>query len=76
MLTGKVFSLLITKDIEIKAIIKKDKITIPNALKLDFKFKVCFVDIIYPAKIQNCVIKITGIIKSGVRAKNLNIPGA
>ena len=53
MLTGKVFSLLITKDIEIKAIIKKDKITIPNALKLDFKFKVCFVDIINPAKIQN-----------------------
>ena len=33
--------------------IKKDKITIPNALKLDFKFKVCFVDIINPAKIQN-----------------------
>ncbi len=44
MLTGKVFSLLITKDIEIKAITKKDKITIPNALKLVFKFKVCFVD--------------------------------
>ena len=76
MLTGKVFSLLITKDIEIKAITKKDKITIPNALKLVFKFKVCFVDIINPAKIQNCVIKITGIIRSGVKAKNLNIPGA
>ena len=53
VLTGKVFSLLITKDIEIKAIIKKDKITIPKALKFDFKFKVFFVDIINPAKIQN-----------------------
>jgi hypothetical protein len=73
---GKAFSLLITKDIETKAIIKKDKITIPNALKFDFKFKVCLVEIINPAKIQNWVIKITGITKSGVTAKNLNIPGA
>ena len=69
MLTGKVFSLLITKDIEIKAIIKKDKITIPKALKFDFKFKIFFVDIINPANIQNCVIKIIGIINSGVTAK-------
>ncbi len=76
MLTGKAFSLLITKDIEIKAIIKKDKITIPKALKFDFKFKIFFVDIINPANIQNCVIKIIGIINSGVTAKNLNIPGA
>ena len=42
-----------TKEIDKKAIIKKDKNTIPNALKLDFKFKTCFVDIISPAKIQN-----------------------
>ena len=45
----------------------------PNALKFDFKFKICLVDIINPAKIQNCVIKITGINKSGVTAKRLNI---
>ena len=36
-----------------KAIIKKDKKTIPNDLKLDFKFKICFVEIINPANIQN-----------------------
>ena len=50
---GKVFILLITKDIDKKAIIKKDKNIIPNDLKLDFKFKICFVEIIKPAKIQN-----------------------
>ena len=50
---GKAFILLITKDIDKKAIIKKDKNTIPNDLKLDFKFKICFVEIIKPAKIQN-----------------------
>ena len=76
MLTGKVFSLLITKDIEIKAIIKKDKITIPKALKFDFKFKICLVEIISEAKIQNCVRKIIGITSSGVTAKNLIKPGA
>ena len=65
-----------TKEIDKKAIIKKDKKTIPNALKLDFKFKTCFVDIISPAKIQNWVRNMIGIIKSGVRAKNLNNPGA
>ena len=63
------------KDIDKKAIIKKDKKITPKDLKLDFKFKICFVDIINPAKIQNWVIKIIGIIKSGVTAKNLNIPG-
>ena len=57
-------------------LIKKDKITIPNALKLDFKFRICFVEIIKPANIQNCVRKIIGIIKSGVTAKNLSSPGA
>jgi len=42
-----------TKDIERKAIIKKDKKTTPNDLKLDFKFKICFVQIIRLANIQN-----------------------
>ena len=50
---GKAFILLITKDIDKKAIIKKDKNTIPNDLKFDFKFKICLVDMIKPAKIQN-----------------------
>ena len=50
---GKAFILLITKDIDKKAIIKKDKNIIPNDLKFDFKFKICFVEIIRPAKIQN-----------------------
>ena len=47
----------------------------PNALKLDFKFKICFVEIIKLAKIQNCVKKMIGIINSGVNAKNLSKPG-
>ena len=64
-----------TKDIDKNAIIKKDKKTTPNDLKLDFKFNTCFVDIIRDANIQNCVIKITGITNSGVTAKNLNRPG-
>ena len=45
--------LLITKDIDKNAIIKKDKNMIPKALKLDFKFKICFVEIIRAANIQN-----------------------
>ena len=53
LLIGKAFILLITKDIDKKAIIKKDKNIIPNDLKFDFKFKICFVEIIRPAKIQN-----------------------
>ena len=65
-----------TKDIERKAIIKKDKKTTPNDLKLDFKFKICFVQIIKLANIQNWVRNIIGIIKSGVTAKNLKRPGA
>ena len=75
LLIGKAFILLITKDNDKKAIIKNDKNTIPNDLKLDFKFKICFVDMINAAKIQNWVKKIIGIIKSGVTAKNLNKPG-
>ena len=70
------FILLITKDIERKAIIKKAKKTIPKDLKLDFRLKTCYVEMINPANIQNWVKKIIGTIKSGVTAKNLNIPGA
>ena len=68
--------LLITKEIDKKAKIKKDKNTIPKALKLDFKFKTCFVAIIKEAKIQNCVKNIIGTTNSGTTAKNLNNPGA
>ena len=50
---GSACTLLITNDIDKKAIIKKDKKTIPNDLKFDFKFKICFVEIISPANIQN-----------------------
>ena len=53
LLIGRAFILPITKDIERKAIIKKAKKTIPNDLKLDFKFKTCFVEIIKLANIQN-----------------------
>ncbi len=49
MLIGKLFILLITKDIERKAIIKNAKKTIPNDLKLDLRFKTCFVEMINPA---------------------------
>ena len=38
---GRAFILLITKDIERKAIIRKAKKTTPNDLKLDFRFKTC-----------------------------------
>ena len=68
--------LLITKEMDKKAIIKKDKNTIPKDLKFDLRFKICLVDIIKAAKIQNWVKKIIGIINSGVTAKNLNKPGA
>ena len=47
------FILLITNEIERKAIIKKDRNTIPKDLKFDLKFKICLVEIINPAKIQN-----------------------
>ena len=65
-----------TNDIDKNAIIKKDKKTIPNDLKFDFKFKICFVAIINAAKIQNWVRNIIGTINSGVTAKNLINPGA
>ena len=52
------FILLITNEIDKKAMIKKDKNTIPKDLKLDFRIKTCLVDIIKAAKIQNCVKKI------------------
>ena len=76
LLIGKASILLITNEIDKNAIIKKDKNTIPKALKLDFKFKICFVAIIKDAKIQNCVRKTIYKTKSGVTAKNLIIPGA
>ena len=75
-LIGKAFILIITKEIDKKAIIKKDKNTIPNDFKFDLRLKTCLVDIINAAKIQNWVKKIIGTIKSGVTAKNLNKPGA
>ena len=53
LLIGKASILLITNEIDKNAIIKKDKKTIPKALKLDFKFSTCFVAIISDAKIQN-----------------------
>ena len=68
--------LLITKETETKANIKKDKKTTPKDLKLDFKFRICLVDIIKEAKIQNWVRKIIGITNSGITAKNLSNPGA
>ena len=73
---GVTFILLITKEIDKKAIIKKDKKTIPKDLKLDLRFNICLVEIIKAAKIQNCVKKMIGISRSGVTAKNLNNPGA
>ena len=51
--TGNVLILLITKVTDKNAIIKKDKNIIPKALKLDFKFKTCLVEIIKAANIQN-----------------------
>ena len=76
MLIGNEFNLVITNDIVRNPIIKNDKKTIPKALKFDLRFSICFDAIINPAKIQNCVRKTIGIIKSGETAKNLKIPGA
>ena len=53
VLIGKASILLITKVMDKKAIIKKDKKTIPNDLKFDFKPNICLVEIIKPANIQN-----------------------
>ena len=53
LLTGSAFILLITKDTDRNAIIKKDKNIIPKALKFDFKFRICFIDIINDANIHN-----------------------
>jgi len=36
-----------------KTIIRNERKTTPKALKLDFKFNICFVEIIREAKIQN-----------------------
>ena len=53
LLIGNAFILLIRKDNDKKAIIKNDKKTIPNDFKLDFRFRICLVEIIKAAKIQN-----------------------
>ena len=53
LFTGRTFILLITNDIDKKAIIKNDKKTIPKDLKFDFRFKICLVAIIKAANIQN-----------------------
>ena len=50
--------MLIKIESDKKIIIKKDKKTIPKDLKPDFKLRTCFVEIISPANIQNCVKKI------------------
>ena len=76
LLIGSTFILLITKEIDKKTIIKKDKNTIPKDFKFDLKLRICFVEIINAANIQNCERKIIGIINSGVTAKNLIKPGA
>ena len=75
MLTGKAFILLIMNAIERKAIIRKERKTTPKALKLDFRFNICLVEIIKEAKIQNWVRNTINITKSGVTAKNLKRPG-
>ena len=52
-LTGRKSILLITNEIDKKAIIRNDKKTTPKAFRFDFKLRICFVEIIKPAKIQN-----------------------
>ncbi len=42
-----------TKEIDKKTIIKNDKKIIPKDLKFDFRLRICFVEIIRAAKIQN-----------------------
>ena len=76
LLIGKLFNLLITKETDRIANIKKDKKTIPKALIFDLKFNTSLVEIINEANIQNWVKKIIGITKSGVNAINLSNPGA
>ena len=53
VLIGNELIFVITNEIVKKEIIRNDKKTIPNAFKLDFKFKICLVAIINEAKIQN-----------------------
>ena len=50
---GTASILVITYDRDKITIIKNDKNTIPNDLKLDFKLSICFVETIKPANIQN-----------------------
>ena len=53
LLTGKSPHLDIKKAAERNTIIRKERKIIPKALKLDFKFNICLVEIIREAKIQN-----------------------
>ena len=53
LFTGITFILLMTKEIDRIAIIKKDKNTIPKDLKFDLRLSICLVDIIKAAKILN-----------------------
>ena len=53
MLTGSPLILDIMKAIDKKAIIRKDKNTIPEALKLDWIFNVCLTEIINVSKTMN-----------------------
>tara|TARA_B100002052_G_scaffold66140_1_gene59520 strand:+ start:413 stop:643 length:231 start_codon:yes stop_codon:yes gene_type:complete len=76
LLIGKVSILLITKDTDNIANIKKDRKIIPKDLKLDFSCNTSLVQIMRDAKIHNCVKKIIGITIVGVIAKNLSRPGA
>ena len=53
LLTGRALILLMTKDTDKIAIIKKDKNTMPKDFKFDLRFKICFKDTIKEAKIHN-----------------------
>ena len=51
--TGIIFILLITNEIDKKTIIRNDKKTIPKDFKFDLRLRICFVEMIKAAKIQN-----------------------
>ena len=76
LLIGKESILLITKDTDNIANIKKDKNIIPKDLKFDFNCSTSLVEIIRDAKIHSWVRNIIGITIVGVIAKNLSRPGA
>ena len=51
--TGIIFILLITNEIDKKTIIRNDKKTTPKDFKFDLRLRICFVEMIKAAKIQN-----------------------